>query len=156
MTTVHLRRETSASPASVWEVLTDFAGYARWMPMTRMELDPGRPQLGWGFTGVSGLGPLALRDSMLVSAWTPPSGAEPGVFRVVKTGRVLGGWAEVTVRPSQTGGSEVDWLEELVVRPLPFERGIGPIQQRFAEWLYGRAIDAMLAEALAAGSGASR
>ena len=107
---LHLTRETAAEPAAVWAVLTDFAGYGRWMPLTRMRVDAGPPRLGWGFAGVSGWGPLAFSDSMLVSAWEPPIEGIPGRFRVVKTGRLLGGWAEVSLPPTADGCPRVDWL----------------------------------------------
>ena len=144
---LHLTRETSAAPEVAWAVLTDFAGYGRWMPMTSMRVDPGPVRLGWGFTGLSGWGPLTFSDSMLVSAWAPPVEAGPAGFRVVKTGRLLGGWAEVSLTPREGGGTRVDWVEEVVVRPLPFPRAFAPALDRVSRWLYGRAIDGMLAQA---------
>jgi uncharacterized protein YndB with AHSA1/START domain len=144
---LHLTRETSAAPEVAWAVLTDFAGYGRWMPMTTMRVDPGPVRLGWGFAGLSGWGPLTFSDSMLVSAWEPPVDGGPARFRVVKTGRLLGGWAEVTVTPREAGGTRVDWVEEVVVRPLPFPDLIAPALDRVSRWLYGRAVDAMLARA---------
>lgn len=144
---LHLTRETSAAPEVAWAVLTDFAGYGRWMPMTSMRVDPGPVRLGWGFAGLSGWGPLTFSDSMLVSAWVPPVDGGPGRFRVVKTGRLLGGWAEVSLTPREGGGTRVDWVEEVVVRPLPFPHAFAPALDRVSRWLYGRAVDAMLAHA---------
>ena len=145
MARFHLTRRSPASPGAVWDAVTDFAAYADWMPLTRMRLDEGRPTPGWGFAGISGLGPLAFRDSMLVTVWEPPSG-DGGRFRVVKTGRILGGWADVTVVP-EGDGTRLDWREDAVVRPLPAKRLLDPLVVRGSEWLYGRAIDAMLARA---------
>jgi uncharacterized protein YndB with AHSA1/START domain len=150
MAALHLLRETPAAPPAVWEALTDFAAYGSWMPLTRMRLDPGPPRVGWGFAGHSGIGRLSFRDSMLVTAWSPPVGADAGTFRVVKTGWLLGGWAEVTVRPSEHG-TRVVWDEELSVRPLPFPRLFASGLRRVGQWLYGRALDAMLAEAVRRG-----
>ncbi|GAB3068745.1 SRPBCC family protein [Pedococcus soli] len=157
MATLHLTRHTAASPAAVWDVVADFAGYGDWMPMTRMTTDAGEPRVGWGFAGLSGPGPLVFSDSMLVTRWDPPSPdsdpAAPAVFRVVKTGRLLGGWAEVTVTPEPhigspgVLGSRLDWVEDVVVRPLPFKRLFEPVLDRASTWLYGRAVDAMLARA---------
>lgn len=161
MAALHLIRHTSASPAAVWDVVAGFEGYGDWMPMTRMTTDDGVPRVGWGFAGVSGLGPLAFSDSMLVTRWEPPSttssttpSTTPAVFRIVKTGRLLGGWAEITVTPephiSTPGdvGARLDWVEEVVVRPLPFKRLFAPVLDRASRWIYGRAIDAMLARAV--------
>ena len=165
MAVLHLTRHTAASPAAVWDVVADFAGYGDWMPMTRMVTDGGPPRLGWGFAGISGIRPLAFSDSMLVTQWDPPTAdlaagpagsgvvPAPAVFRIVKTGRLLGGWAEITVtaepRVGTPGvlGSRLDWVEEVVVRPLPFKRLFSPVLDRASTWLYGRAIDAMLARA---------
>ena len=147
MAILHLTRETSATPAQVWDVVAGFDGYGAWMPLTRMVTDDGAPRVGWGFAGITGLGRLAFSDSMLVTRWDPPSAERAGVFRVVKTGWLLGGWAEVTVAPRGDGGSRLDWVEDVVVRPLPFKRLFAPLLDRASAWLYGRAIDAMLVEA---------
>ena len=147
MAPLHLVRETSATPVQVWDVVAAFDGYGAWMPMTRMVTDEGPPRVGWGFAGLTGLGRLAFSDSMLVTRWDPPVDGTTGVFRVVKTGRLLGGWAEVTVSPRADGGSRLDWVEDVVVRPLPFKRFFDPLLDRASAWLYGRAIDAMLVRA---------
>jgi hypothetical protein len=131
----------------VWSVLADFAAYGQWMPLTRMRVDAGAPHPGWGFAGVSGIGPVRFTDSMVVTQWSPPSDAEaPGRFRVVKTGWLLGGWAQVQVVPSRLG-TTVLWDQDLSVRPLP---SFGPLEAlvgRTSAGLYSRAIDAMLAAA---------
>lgn len=157
MAALHLTRHTAADPAAVWDVVAGFDGYGDWMPMTRMTTDDGAPRVGWGFAGISGIGPLAFSDSMLVTRWEPPESTaptSPAVFRIVKTGRLLGGWAEITITPephvSTPGvlGSRLDWVEEVVVRPLPFKRLFAPLLDRASTWLYGRAIDAMLTRAV--------
>ena len=130
----------------MWDVVTDFAADGQWMPLTRMRTDEGTPRPGWGFAGVSGLGPLAFSDSMLVTEWAPPREAGHGRFRVVKTGRLLGGWAQVDVEPHGSG-SRLLWREDVVVRPLPFKRLFAPALARVSARLYGRAVDAMLARA---------
>ena len=99
MADFHLTRHCAAPPAAVWDVVTDFAAYGDWMPLTRMRVDAGGPRPGWGFAGVSGLGPFGFSDSMLVTAWEPPDAEGAGRFRIVKTGRLLGGWAEISVEP---------------------------------------------------------
>jgi Polyketide cyclase / dehydrase and lipid transport len=143
MVELHLVRDTTAPPAVVWAVVTDFAAYGQWMPLTRMSLDDGAPRPGWGFAAVSGPGPLCLRDPMLVTQWSVPSDLAAGRFRVVKTGRVLGGWAQVGVG-GHGEGARLDWRQDLVVRPLPFRRLLDPAVRRVGEWLYGRALDAMV------------
>lgn len=167
MAPLHLTRHTTAGPVAVWAVVAGFDGYGDWMPMTRMTTDDGAPRVGWGFAGISGIGPISFSDSMLVTRWEPPAAAAPtapAVFRIVKTGRLLGGWAEITITPDPhvctpgVLGSRLDWIEEVVVRPLPFKRLFAPLLDRASAWLYGRAIDAMLARAVevSAAPGSSR
>ena len=146
MADFHLTRLCAAPPATVWDVVTDFATYGDVMPLTRMRLDAGTPAPGWGFAGISGLGRFAFSDSMLVTAWSPPGDDGRGTFRIVKTGWLLGGWAEVSVRP-EGAGSRLDWHEDVVVKPLPFKRLFAPLLRRASDWLYGRAVDAMVARA---------
>lgn len=157
MPALHLVRETTAQPSAVWDVLTDFTAYGRWMPLTRMRVDAGEPRVGWGFAGVSGIGPLGFSDSMVLTRWEPPAdrtGAAqaaggPASFRVVKTGRLLGGWVDVTVTPTATG-TRVDWREDFSVRPVAFLDGTRPVRAA-GRALYARALDAMMAEAEAQG-----
>jgi len=146
MAALHLTRRSSAPPDVLWDVVTDFAGHAAYFPATRMELDPGEPRLGWALTAVSGVGPLRLTDPMLVTAWDAPTPGRPeGSFRLVKTGRVLAGWAEVSVRPDGEG-SLLDWAEDVTLRLLP--TGLtGPLVRPTSSRLYGRVVDGMVAEA---------
>jgi hypothetical protein len=142
----HLSWACAASPATVWDVVTDFAAYGKWMPLTRMRVDAGTPRPGWGFTGTSGIWRLGFSDPMLVTVWEPPHAERIGCFRVVKTGWLLGGWAEVRVGPDDAG-ARLSWQEEVEVRPLPFKRVLAPLLSRASGWAYGRAVDAMIAQA---------
>jgi carbon monoxide dehydrogenase subunit G len=146
MADFHLTRHCAAPPATVWDVVADFAAYGDWMPLTRMRVDEGGPRPGWGFAGVTGLGRLGFSDSKLLTVWEPPGAEGVGTFRVVKTGRLLGGWAQVRVEP-EGAGTRLDWQEDVVVRPLPFKRVFAPLLGRASIWLYGRALDAMIARA---------
>lgn len=146
MADFQLTRHAAAPPAAVWDVVTDFAAYGDWMPLTRMRVDAGGPRPGWGFAGISGIGRFGFSDSMLLSVWEPPGAEGTGRFRIVKTGRLLGGWAEILVAPDGAG-TRLDWHEDVVVRPLPFKRLFAPLLGRASLWLYGRAVDAMIARA---------
>jgi hypothetical protein len=155
MPVLHLVRQTTAPPSVVWSVLADFAAYSAWMPLTRMSLDAGDPHPGWGFAGVSGIGPLSFRDSMLVTAWEPPEDGLPARFRVIKTGRLLGGWAQAQVLPDPQG-SRVVWDQDLTVAVVPPVAPLEVAVRRTGEWLYGRAIDAMLVDAERRAKGATQ
>jgi hypothetical protein len=78
-------------------------------------------------------------------------------FRLVKVGRLLAGWAEVSVLPI-AGGKQTRllWRENIVIMPIPLGRLLAPLADRFNEALFARVIDEMVAEAeLASGHLAS-
>jgi uncharacterized protein YndB with AHSA1/START domain len=149
MGTFAIERVVAVPPSRLWEVITDWAGYARWMPLTIMRLDPGPARVGWSFAGLTGVGRLRFADLMRVTEWIPPSGAGPGAFRLVKVGRLLAGWAEVSVTPI-AGGKQTRllWRENIVIRPPLLGRFMGPLTDRFNKVLFATVIDAMVAEAV--------
>jgi uncharacterized protein YndB with AHSA1/START domain len=151
MTAFSLHRTSPASPAEVWDVLTDFAGHERWIPLTTMRVDPGEPRVGWGWAGVSGLGPVGFADAMVLTRWEPPAtareGAAGGRFAMLKVGRVLDGWADVRVEPAPGGGCAVTWTEDIALRPRPLRRLSQPLVDRAARAMFASALDAMLEEA---------
>lgn len=96
------RRVPRPLPA-VWAVVADVASHR--LPLTRVETDPGQPRVGWGFRGISGLGPLRLVDAMVLTRWSPPRpGADAAEYAVAKVGRLLAGWADVRLEARRTGG----------------------------------------------------
>jgi hypothetical protein len=148
MAPFHLVRTCPASPAAVWAVLTDFAGYGSWVPLTTMRVDAGTPRVGWGFAGLSGIGPLHFSDSMILTRWDPPADeGGAGRFSVVKTGRVLDGWADVRVDPAPEG-TAVRWAEEITPRPAAVGRLARPVTDRVSGLMFARALDGMLGEAV--------
>lgn len=151
MGTFVIERTVAAPPAQVWDVVTDWAGYAHWIPLTTMRLDPGPTQVGWSFAGLSGVGRLRFSDAMRITAWSPPEGAGTGTFRLVKEGRLLAGWAEVTVLPVAAGRqTRLLWRENIVIRPTILGRLLAPLTDRLNKVLFGRVVDAMAAEAVQA------
>ena len=135
----------------MWDVITDWAGYARWIPLTTMQLDQGPTRVGWSFAGLTGLGRVRFSDTMRITSWAPPSDAGPGAFRLVKVGRLLAGWAEVSVLPI-AGGEQTRllWRENIVIRPSFLGRLLGPLTDRVNKALFARVIDDMAAEAVRA------
>lgn len=157
MGTFELQRTMVGDRDHVFSVVGDLPAYGRYLPMTRIEHDPGPIGEGWRFTGYSGLGPVALVDRMQVTAWDPPHR-----FAVRKHGPVLLGWAQATVEMAQGGEDRshlavstdgkpappqcrVLWREHIVVRPARIGRVLAPATDRFNTWLFGRALDAMAA-----------
>ena len=147
MTAFTLHRTCPAGPVEVWDVLTDFAGHQRWIPMTTMRVDPGEPRVGWGWAGISGIGPLGFADVMVLTRWEPPAEQGRGRFSMLKVGRVLDGWADVRVEPAPGGGATVTWAEDISLRPRPVRRLSQPLVDRAARAMFGSALDAMLREA---------
>jgi uncharacterized protein YndB with AHSA1/START domain len=149
MGTFSIERVVAAPPSRVWEVVTDWAAYARWIPMTTMRLDEGPVGTGWSFAGLTGVGRMRFADVMRITDWTPPSATGTGAFRLVKVGHLLAGWAEVRVLPA-AGGEQTRllWRENIVIRPTALGRVLAPLTDRLNAALFGRVIDQMAAEAV--------
>jgi uncharacterized protein YndB with AHSA1/START domain len=147
MGVLDLERTTHATPQQLWDVVTDWSGYARWMPLTTMRLSSGATRVGWSFAGLSGLGPLRFADVMVITDWDPPQQGR-GRFRLRKVGRLLDGWADIRVEPGPGGtGAVLHWTEELLVRPAALGRRLDRLADPVNRWMFGRAVDAMVAEA---------
>jgi hypothetical protein len=118
-----------AEPALVWQVLIDWAGQSRWIPLTTVEV-VGDQQQGVGVRAVAlsgfrlGRVPIGLLDNFVVTGWTPsetlqvqhlgPYFTGEGVFR-------LEAWAPGTTRTTATeiftvrGGKPVEALARVVL-----------------------------------------
>jgi uncharacterized protein YndB with AHSA1/START domain len=136
-----------ASPARVWELVTDWPAQSRWIPLTDVVIDrpgtEGTTGLGVRFTGRTRLGPLGFDDPMEVTEWQPPSGDGHGRCRVRKLGPWLTGWAEIDVRP-ESGGSRVEWIEEVRARWTP--RIADPVIAALGSAFFGWVLRKMAAE----------
>jgi uncharacterized protein YndB with AHSA1/START domain len=151
MGAIAIERTIAAPPPQVWDVVTDWAGYGRWMPLTTMRVEQGPPHVGWSFAGLTGVGRLRFSDEMRITAWDPPAEAGQGAFAVVKVGRVLSGWAKVSVVPTAGGANtRLVWLESIGLRPALLGRLLAPLTDRVSRALFARVVDAMAAEAVRA------
>ena len=153
MGTFEISRVVKATPEQVWRVVTDWGGYVRWMPLTKIRQDPGETRVGWSFAGLTGVGRLRFSDSMVLTDWSPPVQGS-GTFRLVKTGRLLGGWAQVRVSPAADPGgapgtraTRLDWRERITVRPAPLGALVDPVLSPLNKRLFTSVIAAMAAEA---------
>lgn len=148
MGTFAIERTVAVPPPRMWDIVTDWAGYARWMPLTTVRMDQGPTRIGWTFAGRTGVGRLRFSDVMRVTEWTPPSATGPGAFRLVKIGHLLAGWAEVRVLPIAGGEStRLLWRENIVIRPICLGRLLAPITDRLNKALFAKVVEAMAAEA---------
>lgn len=126
-----------------WRRLTDWPRHADVVPLTRVTVrTPPPTREGTVFVARSGVGPVAFDDPMEVVTWQPPRDGGTGTCRLVKRGTFVTGWAEIEVRPTTDGGSQVLWREDLNVRWLPriFDRPLGWTGRR----MFGRAVEGLL------------
>ncbi len=147
MPAIVVRRSVDAPTDAVWATLTDFADYGRWIPLTTMAVDAPPVRVGWGFAGRTGLGPVGFVDSMLLTRWQPPGLDGGGRFSIRKTGRLLAGWADITLEANGDRHADVVWREEIVVRPEVLGRRIAPLVDPVVADLFGGVVDRMLAAA---------
>jgi len=149
MGTFAIERAVDAPPQRVWDVITDWAGHARWIPLTKMHLDQGPTGVGWSFAGLTGISRFRFSDTMVITDWAPPVGEGPGAFRLVKVGRLVAGWAEVSVLPAGNGEQTwLTWRENIVIRPVVLGRLLAPLTDRVNRALFARVVDKMAAEAV--------
>ena len=113
-----IERRTTLSAPEAWERVTDWERHSGLVPFTTVTRLAGPVTgVGSGFNGRTSIGPVGFDDPMEVTYWQPPEGDRPGVCRIVKRGRVVVGWAVLTVTPHASGrGSTVSWREEADVR----------------------------------------
>jgi hypothetical protein len=130
--------EIDAPMATVWEVLIDWTGQSRWIPLTTVRVTTDR-QVGTGVRAESLSGvwlgrlPLGLLDRFIVTGWSPPAddAAEleilhlgpyftgEGIFRLSgHDGKTTVTCIEVFSLP---GGRAVEWLPRLA---LPLLRAV--------------------------------
>lgn len=138
-----IRRSTSLPRDVAWAAVTDLAEHTRHVPLTDVTVPAGGLALGVEVAAVTRLGPLAGADRMLVTAY------EPGHrLRLVKTGWLLRGWAEIRVTDAQ-GGSAVEWTEELWLPGL--RRLTTPVGDRLGPRLFTGVVEELIASAEAGG-----
>ena len=110
-----------ASPRTVWDELIDWKGHEEWIPLTRVDVEPGDPTaVGAEFTAWTGIGPASLEDRMRVRRCDWDEATSSGSCEVEKLGPVLRGTAGFTVEPGRSGGgADLVWFEKVSVRYVP-------------------------------------
>ena len=127
--------EIEAPPPAVWDVLIDWPGQSRWIPLTTVRVITDR-QVGLGvraevLSGVwLGRIPLGLLDRFIVTGWSPPV-ADTAVLEILHLGpyftgegafRLLGRDGKTSVSCTEVfsvpGGRPVEWLVRLAVPAL--------------------------------------
>jgi hypothetical protein len=127
--------EIDAPVATVWDVLVDWTGQSRWIPLTTVRVTSDRDTgLGVRAEALSGvwLGqiPLGLLDRFIVTGWSPPIAdtAEVGILHLGPyfTGegafRLTGHEEKTIVSCTEVfttpGGRPVEWLVRLTLPAL--------------------------------------
>jgi hypothetical protein len=128
---IEIVREVRLMPAEAWSRVTAWERHGEFVPLTRVSLTPG------GFDAFTGLGRLGFHDPMEIVQWR-----EPEFCRLEKRGRVMRGWAELSVEPL-AAGSRVTWREDIHVAGVPgWFDGVTKASSRA---LFSRVVDGLLA-----------
>lgn len=104
-------RRTGLDADEAWRRVTDWSRHEEFVPLTKITVRRDNESGHESFTARTGRWPLSFDDVMAVTFSQPPTATEPGVARIVKQGRLVLGWAVLTVTPLPDG-SEVRWHEE--------------------------------------------
>ncbi|WP_456694784.1 SRPBCC family protein [Aeromicrobium sp. P5_D10] len=131
MALIEIVREVHLSPEEAWSRLTDWERHGDFVPLTRISLTTR------GFDAFTGIGRAGFHDPMDVVQWD-----EPAFCRLEKRGRVVSGWAELSVDPIG-GRSRVTWREDIRVRGVP--RLFDGLTRASSRALFSRVIDGLLA-----------
>ena len=103
--------EVAAPAPQVWERLVDWETHGQWMLLTKVRrtTDDG-DGIGAGIEGITGVGPIAFRDPMTFTQWSPPP-ADPARAVVEHVGKVVRGAGAFEVESLGADRSRVVWSE---------------------------------------------
>lgn len=141
--------DVRASPQRVWQRLTDWPAHERWVPMTSITVlteNPGGVGARFVARSYAGLRQLGFDDTMEITEWQPPSGAEPGRCVLVKLGRVVLGSALLVVRELPSGLTRASWSEDVEIAPVRLTRRLAPLIGAGGRIAFGRALRKMAEE----------
>lgn len=111
-------RRTALTAGDAWLRLTDWELHSHFIPFTTVRLTTSSSAgVGCAFVARTSLGPVAFDDPMEVTVSQTPDGDAPGFCRIVKRGRAVTGWAQLTVAQAP-GGALVHWHEEAQLRAV--------------------------------------
>ncbi|MDR7086951.1 carbon monoxide dehydrogenase subunit G [Aeromicrobium panaciterrae] len=130
MAEIEIVREVRLSAEEAWRRVTDWPAHGRFVPLTKVT------RTADGFVARTGVGPIGFDDPMDVVTWN-----EPSFCRLEKRGRIVKGWAELSVVPNGEG-SRVTWREEIRVTGVP--RIFDWLVRRSSARLFSRVMDGLL------------
>ena len=124
-----IAREVPFPQQEAFSRLTDWQRHGDVVPLTTVRLTE------TGFVARSGFGRFAFDDPMDVVEWDPPR-----FCRLEKRGRVIRGWAEISVWPTESG-SKVVWREVAHVTGVP--RIFARLENATGSALFRRLLDGL-------------
>ncbi len=136
---ITIERETALQTAEAWRRLTDWQRHGDFIPFTVVTRSG--EGVGSSFTARTSLGPLGFDDAMQITDWRPPDGGSAGHCRIEKRGRVVTGWAELTVAPTPAG-SRVRWVEDASIRHTG--KVLDMPSRLASQRIFGRLVDRLL------------
>ena len=135
---------SSLPPQQAWDRVTDWPRHGEHVPLTRVRVGTPPPAgAGTRFTARTGTATIGFDDPMEVVTWQPPTDGRPGFCRIEKRGRVILGWAELTVE-ALGAGSVTTWREQADPAHLP--RFAEPVARAFGRVVFGRVLRKLLAD----------
>ncbi len=130
MALIEIVREVPLAPNTAWARVTNWPAHGQFVPLTTVTATTD------GFLARTGISRLGFDDPMEIVAWQ-----EPTFCRLEKRGRLVTGWAELTVEPDGEG-SRVTWREDIKVKGVP--RLFDGLTRRASARLFSRVIDGLL------------
>ena len=130
--------DSPLSPADAWARVTNWPEHGKYVPLTSITVTPPGPSaVGTVFTARTAVGRFGFDDPMEIVEWSPPVDGSAGSCRLEKRGRVMLGWAELSVQ-AQGSGSRTTWRED--VRPAKAPRFVDGPSAASAKLLFGRVL----------------
>ena len=126
---IEIVREVPFSQREAFSRVTDWMRHAEIVPLSTVRLTE------TGFVVRSALGPVGFDDPMDIVAWDPPR-----FCRLEKRGRMIRGWAEISVWPTASG-SKIVWREVAHATGVP--RVLARVEKAVGTAVFGRLLDGL-------------
>ena len=138
--------EIAAPIDVVWNVLADWEGQSRWIPLTTVRvLTAHREGLGVRATALSGfwLGslPVGLLDRFIVTGWSPPDG-QHAELEILHLGPYFTGEGVFTLR-GHAGGTTVECTELFTVPGWKIGEGLATLALPILRAGFARSLQAL-------------
>ncbi|CAN5383348.1 SRPBCC family protein [soil metagenome] len=143
MALIEITRTTSLTAEEAWRRLTLWEAHGKHVPFTKIHREgPTYEGVGTLFIARTGMARLGFDDPMRVTVWEPPTDGGRGFCRIEKEGKVVTGWAEVTVTSSPSG-CDVVWREDATLAGPRFLERPSTLVSKI---LFGRVVSGLLAD----------